>query len=549
MFWLNILIFSLVLKVSLSFNYGMKVSDVHEELRRSKQCKEIIAYYLERGYLYNPILGAIISFNPNAISDAIKLDNYYKANKTFVGKLHCVPILVKDNIAVANIPMTGGIKALRYSIPHTDADIIEKLKAEGAIIIAKANLAEMAFSSYDSEMGGKCYNPWDLTRSCSRSSSGSGCGVAADLAVISIGTDTDGSIMGPASNNGVFGLRPAHNKVSSEGVFIVIESDDTIGPLANNLHDLVLTHSIMAGNLSIYESFTNEKLFKPTDIRIGYIKNFMLGFTLDFEDDGTYYYKVEPEVKDAFDKTVSNFKNININVIELEIENKVFESMLNDLKIIYSIRYFGCGLKCIKTNFDNFFSNQQRFQRDSQYHSAEDVLSSKLLSPFFEDILVNNNFSASECRDYCKEYIQLKEKFAQTIDSWYKTVSPAVDIILFPTSIRIPYLLNDSSNEYLTATIFPTLSEYASLSIPVAFTSVKTNAPDGLPMGMMLMGSDNNLLKIFNAAKLYEDKYLKQKKIPRSVPIITDKCSNSNTKQFSYFSFINFALVLFVLKI
>ncbi len=84
------------------------------------------------------------------------------------------------------------------------------MKAEGAIVIAKSNLAEMAFGSYDSEMGGACRNPWDLTRSCSRSSSGSGCGIAAGLAVISIGTDTDGSIMGPASYNGLFWLRPPY---------------------------------------------------------------------------------------------------------------------------------------------------------------------------------------------------------------------------------------------------------------------------------------------------------------------------------------------------
>ena len=109
---------------------------------------------LERGYEYNPKIGAIINFNPNAMIEAKILDDYYNKNKSFIGKLHCIPILVKDNIAVANISNTGGIKALRHSIPSTDAAIIKKLKSEGAIVIAKANLAEMAFGSYESETGG-----------------------------------------------------------------------------------------------------------------------------------------------------------------------------------------------------------------------------------------------------------------------------------------------------------------------------------------------------------------------------------------------------------
>ena len=123
-----------------------KISTIHAKIKSGKTCSEIIDLFLNRSYTYNRNLNAIISYNPLARLEAQKLDEYYMNNSKLIGKLHCIPTIVKDNIDVNTMHTTGGIKALRHSIPNQDATIVEKLKAQGAIIIAKTNLAELAQS-------------------------------------------------------------------------------------------------------------------------------------------------------------------------------------------------------------------------------------------------------------------------------------------------------------------------------------------------------------------------------------------------------------------
>ena len=144
-----------------------KVSAIHELLRKGGwNCTDVIDYFIKRAVTYNPIIKALINFNPKAQIEAYDLDKFYHEKNVFKGQLHCIPLIIKDNIDVAGVPSTGGIKALRYSIPNKDAPVIDKLRKEGAIVIAKANMAEMATGDMEnSEMGGQCLNPFDLKRS------------------------------------------------------------------------------------------------------------------------------------------------------------------------------------------------------------------------------------------------------------------------------------------------------------------------------------------------------------------------------------------------
>ena len=337
--------------------------------------------------------------------------------------------------------------------------------------------------------------------------------------------------MGPASYNGIFGLRPSHGKIDSDGVFIILEPEDTVGPFSHHLNDLVLSYSIMADNLTIYDNFMNKDLLKPKDIRIGFVKNFNDGFTLNF-DEGSFIYKLDDEVSKAFDNTVKNLRKLKIDVIEFEIPQVLFNEMFEEIKEMSYPRYNNCALKCLKSNFDNYLGNSNRFQHDTSYKSGEDINQSPLLKSDFKIILSENNYTSNECKSYCQEYINVKNKLSKRIDSWYQnvTVSPPIDLLLFPTMSRIPHELNNSNAEnYVSATFLAPLSGYASLSIPASFSSIQKNAPDGLPIGMMLLGPEESLLKIFKAASLYEESFLIRKSAPKSVPLISKKCNNSNT--------------------
>lgn len=169
-------LFLLLSHTSKSKSFDFKIERLHTLIRdQGWNCTDILEYFFKRSYKYNKLINAIINYNPMAFIEAIELDELYNHSNKFRGKLHCVPIIVKDNIDVANIPTTGGIKALRYSIPLRDAQVISRLKSHGAIVIAKSNLAELAFLNENSEYGGLCKNPFDLRRSCGGSSTGNCC--------------------------------------------------------------------------------------------------------------------------------------------------------------------------------------------------------------------------------------------------------------------------------------------------------------------------------------------------------------------------------------
>ena len=201
-------------------NFEFKASYFQKLLREDKwTCRQIVSYFLERAFAYDPNLRTIISYNPKVFQRADDLDTYYSRNKKFVGRMHCVPMTIKDNIDVSDIPTTGGLNALRYSIPRINALVIDRLIAQGAVILGKANMAPLAWGEpVASDQVGLCQNPFDFSRTCSVSSSGSGAAIAAGLAIVSLGTDTRTSIVSPASRTGVYGLRPPHDPKLLEGV-------------------------------------------------------------------------------------------------------------------------------------------------------------------------------------------------------------------------------------------------------------------------------------------------------------------------------------------
>ena len=182
-----------------------------------------------------------------------KLDAELRLGKSR-GALHGIPVLVKDNIDTAGDEgTTAGSLALAMTRPTTDAVVVQRLRSAGAIVIAKSNLSEWAnfrathSSSGWSAIGGQCRNPHALDRSPGGSSSGSGAGVAAGLAPMAVGTETDGSILCPAALNGVVGIKPTVGLTSRTGVVPVSSSQDTVGPLARNVADASALLGVLAG--------------------------------------------------------------------------------------------------------------------------------------------------------------------------------------------------------------------------------------------------------------------------------------------------------------
>jgi amidase len=211
----------------------------------------LTGFYLQRIDDLNPALHAVITVNLDAPAEAAASDAARAADGPR-GPLEGIPVLIKDNVQVAGMPTTAGSPALLSAEPP-DAFCVQQLRAAGAVIIGKANLSEWAnfrsghSTSGWSTLGGQTANPYALDRNPSGSSSGSAAGVAAGLAPVAVGTETDGSIVAPASACGVAGIKPTNGLVSRRGIVPISPVQDTAGPLALSVADAAALLSVLAG--------------------------------------------------------------------------------------------------------------------------------------------------------------------------------------------------------------------------------------------------------------------------------------------------------------
>ena len=232
-----------------------------DELQRSMESGERSARSITELYLsriealdrQGPELRSIIEMNPDALQIADESDEERRSNSPR-GPLHGIPIAIKDNIDTSDgMTTTAGSLALEGSRPLRDSFVAQKLREAGAIILAKANMSEWAYfrgvraTSGWSARGGQCRNPYALDRNPCGSSSGSGVAVSANLAALTIGTETGGSIMCPSSINGVVGVKPTVGLWSRSGIIPISHSQDSAGPMTRTVRDAAILLGAVAG--------------------------------------------------------------------------------------------------------------------------------------------------------------------------------------------------------------------------------------------------------------------------------------------------------------
>jgi amidase len=233
------------------------IADLQGRMQQGRSSAvEIAEAYLKRiGQIdkTGPALRSILETNPDALSDAKALDAERKAGKVR-GPLHGIPVLLKDNIDTAGKMMTtAGSLALEGPPAASDAFVAARLREAGAVILGKTNLSEWAnfrstrSTSGWSGRGGQCRNPYALDRNTSGSSSGTGAAIAASLACVGVGTETDGSIVSPANNCGLVGVKPTLGLVSRTGIVPIAHSQDTAGPMTRTVRDAAILLTAMAG--------------------------------------------------------------------------------------------------------------------------------------------------------------------------------------------------------------------------------------------------------------------------------------------------------------
>ncbi len=233
------------------------IADLQESMESSREsAASITEKYLDRIREIDqsgPKINSVIEVNPEAIAIAKSLDKEREAGHVR-GPLHGIPILIKDNIETGDRMMTtAGSLAFLNNFAKKDAHIVERLRKAGAVILGKTNLSEWAnfrsthSSSGWSGRGGQTKNPYVLDRNPCGSSSGSGAAAAANLCAIAVGTETDGSIVCPATTNGLVGIKPTLGMVSRSGIIPLAHSQDTAGPMTRTVRDAAILLNVLAG--------------------------------------------------------------------------------------------------------------------------------------------------------------------------------------------------------------------------------------------------------------------------------------------------------------
>lgn len=232
-----------------------------DQLQRAMADGALTAVALTQAYLERiaaldragPAINAVIEINPDAVAQARRADEERTAGRVR-GPLHGLPVLVKDNLDSADrMCTTAGSMALLEARPAADSTVVARLRAAGAVLLGKTNLSEWAnFRSTHSVSGwsgrgGQTRNPYALDRNTSGSSSGTGAAVAANLCVVGVGTETDGSIVSPSSVCGLVGVKPTVGLVSRAGIIPISASQDTAGPMARTVRDAAHLLTVMAG--------------------------------------------------------------------------------------------------------------------------------------------------------------------------------------------------------------------------------------------------------------------------------------------------------------
>ncbi len=231
------------------------ISEIHRAMReQGLTARHLVEHYLARIEAYDkqgPALNTVVTLNVRALERADSLDAHFARTGEFVGALHGIPVIVKDNYDTHDMPTTAGSLSLQASVPPDDAYQVRKLREAGAIVLAKSNMAEFAFSPYEtvgSALPGYTRNPYALNRVTAGSSGGTAAAVSANLGAVGVGTDTGNSIRGPSSHNSLVGIRSTMGLTSRDGIVPLYLDRDIGGPMTRTVEDATIVFDVIAGH-------------------------------------------------------------------------------------------------------------------------------------------------------------------------------------------------------------------------------------------------------------------------------------------------------------
>lgn len=306
----------------------LTIAQIHKALENKDcSCEELVQKYLDRIEAYDQPTGmnSIVVVNPNALKKAKELDQEFSETGK-LRKLHCVPMIVKDNYDTHDLQTAGGSLAMKGSLPPDDAYQVRKIREAGAIVLAKSNMAEWAFSPMVSisSIAGETRNPY-LDHTTAGSSGGTAAAVAANLGTIGLGTDTGNSIRGPSSHNALVGLRSTLGLTSRDGIIPLYLRNDVGGPMGRTVEDAIRVFEVIAGYDPADPLTENAQGQVPENYTQYLQKDGLKGARIGIMKALTEIGEPSAEILALFNQAVADMEKAGATVIEIEVEK--FDSL------------------------------------------------------------------------------------------------------------------------------------------------------------------------------------------------------------------------------
>src|SRR3954468_3625765 len=481
------------------------IDDIHAAMKAGRlTCHALVDAYLRRIDAYDkngPSLNAIVVINPDATKQADDLDRRF-AQSGLTGPLHCVPAIVKDNFETIGLQSAAGSLSLRGFVSTKDAFQVKRLKEAGAVVLAKSNMAEFAFSPYEtvnSLLPGYSRNPYALDRVTAGSSGGTAAAVAANLGAIGLGSDTGNSIRGPSSHQALVGIRSTMGLTSRAGVVPLSLLADIAGPMTRTVADALAGFQAIAGEdpddpataaahgRAIPEYAQSLQRDGLKGARIGILRQ-------AYERDTT-----DPEIVDVFLAAVEDLKRAGAVIVD---------PVRVELAEVRRARDAGpCG------GFKYDINRYLAAQGDRvPVHSLEEIIRSRRFHPSIEARLTSAQSGQENGPDTpaCKAEADYREQFRGAVTKAME--ANRLDAWVYPTWSNPPRLIGDLNAPHgNNSQVYSPTTGWPAINVPMGY------ARGTLPIGMTIFGRAWSEATLIKFAYAYEQA-TRRRHPPASVP-------------------------------
>lgn len=470
--------------------YKLTAFELSEKLKNKEiTSEELVRDVLKRIEETDEKIGSFVYLRKEeAIAEAKKVDEKI-ANGEELKLLEGIPVALKDNMVSLGDLSTASSKMLFNYKGIYNGTITEKLKANGAIIIGKTNMDEFAMgSSTESSYVKKTSNPWDITRIPGGSSGGAAASIAASQSIISLGSDTGGSIRQPASLCGIVGLKPTYGRVSRFGLMAFASSLDQIGPLTKDVRDAALTMNVIAGYDE--KDSTSVEIDVPdyTKNLDGDIKGMKIGVPKEYFVDG-----MEDGVKKVMQETIEKYKELGAEIVDISLPYTKYATET----------YYIIAPAEASSNLARYDGVRYGY-RSENYNDLSELYVKSRSEGFGEEvkrrIMIGTYVLSSGYYDaYYKKAQQVRRLIKEDFDKAFENV----DVILTPTSPSVAFKKGEKTEDpiqmYLSDifTISANLAGIPGLTVPAGLS-------EGLPVGLQLLGKAFDEEIILKAVHAFE---------------------------------------------